>query len=519
MPAPSPAVTAVEAHRHARAGRLNLAFVLFAFVAALGLAVLVAAVVIALRLADGSTPSYADPVEHFKYGSIGAEPSSGVPRAIWDLLPTLYPEEFGGRNDFSAFGFLYETDADGRQRALPIGISKRNVSGVEVVWLNCATCHTGTVRLSDGAPRRIVPGMPSNNLDFGRFVQVIMKLSVDERLAPDRLFPLLKANGTDLGRLDRLIWRVGVLPRFREGLVSVRQRLLPLFDLQPAWGPGRVDTFNPYKLIQFGLGADNLTPAELIGVADLPAVFEQGPRRDMNLHWDGNNTSLKERNLSAAIGAGVTPKSVDHMAIGLVADWLLTLKAPPSPNAPDPDMIARGKAIYAKVCADCHGRQEADSYVFEGEYLGEVEPIERIKTDRARLDSYTDALRNLQLTRLFVGSPYQFQYFRKTGGYANLPLDGLWLRAPYLHNGSVPTLADLLNPAAERPRAFLRGIDVVDPVNGGFLAPPCDPSVQPGGNAYCHDATLPGNGPGGHLYGTDLQPADKTALLAYLLTF
>ena len=75
-----------------------------------------------------------------------------------------------------------------------------------------------------------------------------------------------------------------------------------------------MDTFNPYKLLQFGVEASALTPEERIGVADLPAVFDQRPREGMNLHWDGNNASLSERNLSAAIGAGVTVESVDHEA-------------------------------------------------------------------------------------------------------------------------------------------------------------------------------------------------------------
>ena len=44
------------------------------------------------------------------------------------------------------------------------------------------------------------------------------------------------------------------------------------------------------------------------------------------------------------------------------------------------------------------------------------------------------------------GKPWKFSHFRKTHGYANMPLDGVWLRAPYLHNGSVPTLRELLRP-------------------------------------------------------------------------
>ena len=76
------------------------------------------------HLAATARRTIADIVEHFKYGSIGAEPSSGIPYGIWQALPTLFPDEFKGRDDYSAFGFLYENDDDGRQRDLPIGISQ-----------------------------------------------------------------------------------------------------------------------------------------------------------------------------------------------------------------------------------------------------------------------------------------------------------------------------------------------------------------------------------------------------------
>ena len=86
------------------------------------------------------SPRYDNVVEHFKYGSIGSEVDSGIPYRVWRALPKLFPSEFEGRNDYSAFGFLYEKDARGKQRDLPIGVSRRDVHGVEMVWLNCAVC-------------------------------------------------------------------------------------------------------------------------------------------------------------------------------------------------------------------------------------------------------------------------------------------------------------------------------------------------------------------------------------------
>lgn len=510
--------TAVEAWRHRRRWWLYLGLIVFGLVLALGIVTAILGVWALLRLGESEAETYASVEEHFMYGSIGSEPASGMPYWIWKVLPSFYPEAFEYRDDYSAFGFLYETDEDGRQRDLPIGVSKRNVSGVDVVWLNCATCHVGTWRENADAEREIVLGMPSNNLDFHGFVDVVLRLATDERLAPDRLLPVMEAAGAELGPIDRLIWRTTVLPRFREGLLDVRAGLAPLLEIQPEWGPGRVDTFNPYKLIEFDMPPESLTPGERIGVADLPAIFNQGSREGMNLHWDGNNPSLQERNLSAAIGAGVTPETVDHAAIERVAEWLGTLPAPPSPHRPDPAAVARGEGIYREACADCHGRQTGSGFVFEGAALGQVDPNSSLGTDPARLDSYTPALQERQVSELFGGTPYAFRHFRKTDGYANLPLDGLWLRGPYLHNGSVPTLADLLMPPEARPRAFVRDLDVIDARRGGFLSPPCDPADPPD-EGFCYDTALPGNGNGGHVYGNALPPQEKSDLLAYLLTF
>ena len=94
-------------------------------------------------------------------------------------------------------------------------------------------------------------------------------------------------------------------------------------------------------------------------------------------------------------------------------------------------------------------------------------------------------------------------------------MSGLWLKGPYLHNGSVPTLRDLLLPAGQRPTAFYRGWDLVDPVNGGFLSTPGGLAERYG---WRYDTMLPGNSNAGHLFGTDLSLAEKESLLSYLKT-
>ena len=95
-----------------------------------------------------------------------------------------------------------------------------------------------------------------------------------------------------------------------------------------------------------------------------------------------------------------------------------------------------------------------------------------------------------------------------------MPLDGIWLRAPYLHNGSVPTLRDLLKPPEERPKVFYRGYDVYDFDNVGFVSD--GPEVERLGFRY--DTSKKGNGNQGHEYGTNLSQKEIDDLLEFLKT-
>jgi mono/diheme cytochrome c family protein len=496
--------TAVEAQLERRRRKWRPVLWLLALA---GVAGLFLAVLLLIRVLQSGTPYHEGEEAHFRHGSIGAEPASGIPYKVWMALPELYPAAFEPEGDYRAFGFLYDEGSD-----LPIGISRRTVAGVDLVWFNCGVCHTGTVRETPQAEPRTISGMPAHQLDLHGFTRFVLDAAVDPRMAPDPLRAAMRDSGHGLGPVEGLIWKVAVFPRLREGMIDRAARLGPLFERQPPWGPGRVDTFNPYKVLAFGEDARALSEDEVVGAADFPSIFLQGPREGMQLHWDGNNPSLAERNLSAALGAGVTPETADHAAIERMARWLEDLPPPESPHRPNPAAVDRGRSIYMEGCADCHGYQGEEGYVFEGDRLGTVEPLGSVGTDPARLKSYTEAFREAQLRELFAGTPYAFRHFVKTDGYANAPLDGLWLRAPYLHNGSVPTLQDLLLPPEQRPVTFRRGGDVIDP-KGGFVSETCS------AGSGCFDTRLPGNSNAGHLWGTGLGEAQKSDLLSYLLTF
>jgi hypothetical protein len=226
----------------------------------------------------------------------------------------------------------------------------------------------------------------------------------------------------------------------------------------------------------------------------------------MNLHWDGNNNVVEERNISAAIGAGAEPATLDIPEMMRIRDWIMTLPAPAFPKDKiDAAKAQRGEAWWKAECADCHA--------FSGKRVGQVTPMAEIGTDPERERSFTQELADKQNT-LGTGYPWQLKHFRKTGGYANAPLDGVWLRSPYLHNGSVPTLRDLLSPPHQRPKQFYRAYDVFDHDSIGYVS--SGPDAEKLGWKY--DTAVRGNNNTGHTYGVNLAPEQKDELIEYLKT-
>ena len=493
-------------------------------IATAGLALLVAGVWLALRLTRDVPVTYEYAGDHFKYGSSGGERGSGsyrgagIPLSIWKLLPELFPQYLPGKG-YQSLGFIYEPGKE-----LPIGVSRRNVQGIDRVFLNCAICHVGSVRDTPESAPRIILGMPGNTVDLQGFQRFLTACVKDENFTAQRIVPEIAQRGTDDWLNRQLIKLVGIAG-MRDRLMVLGQRF-SFMDREPEFGPGRVDTFNaPKVLLNFRM--DNLPSEEWVGVCDFPSIWNQRQREGMWLHWDGNNNSVQERNRSASFGTGAIPPTLDRKNIKRVEDWLRDAKPAPYPYPIDQALAAKGAPLYAQYCASCHGKSGTD---FSGEHVGKVTPIEKVKTDRWRLDSYSQEL-CVNQNLLYAGyGDERFSHFRKTYGYANAPLDGVWLRAPYLHNGSVPTLRDLMEPASARPKEFYRGYDVFDQKRVGFIGN----MAEENGRKYFHYLTtypegspragqpMPGNGNFGHEgaeYGTELGAAEKDAVVEYLKTF
>jgi mono/diheme cytochrome c family protein len=450
---------------------------------------------------NNTSASFADIDEHFRYGSIGGESTNGLPYWIWKVLPVMFPNKLPGEG-YTSFGFMQEPGKD-----LPIGFAKSKSNGLDVVTQNCATCHVGQVRTSSEADPLLISTMPSHNVNLAGYINFLREVAVDPHFTAQEMMPYIEASGAKLNPLEKLLYRFVAIPQTRDALIIQGDRL-SFLDRQPSYGPGRVDTFTPYKTLRFNFPTDKLADSEIHGISDFPPIWQQGARRGMQLHWDGNNDSIDERNKSAAL-ALVQPTTLNFASVHRIRDWLMDVPPPQYPFPINTEQAAQGKIIFDNSCSSCHA--------FGGAKTGTVEPIDNIGTDRGRLDSYTYELASNQYSLFaditYKGEDQRFTHFRKTNGYANLPLDGVWLRAPYLHNGSVPTLWDLLQKPPQRPTTFYRGNDLYDPEKVGFVANVAEENSK---QYFQYNTRLPSNGNGGHLYGTELSTADKKALIEYL---
>jgi mono/diheme cytochrome c family protein len=467
-------------------------------------------IALAVRFLPNRPVTYANIEDHFKYGSTGGY-ANGFPYWIWKAMPVVFKNRlpkyypYAPGREYEAFGLIYEPGHD-----LPIGIQKGRNMGIDRVFLTCSICHHSTVREKRGDPGKVYLGMPAARFDIGAFQKFLMDVGTDDRFNADTIVPEIERQAGRLSLLDRYLVYPIAIALMQQRLVFLQQRLAP--TRPETFGPGRNDTFNPEKGLWGFFNAAHPTERELYGLADFPSIWNQRMKRGMQLHWDGNNDDVTYRNKNAAFASGTTPATVDLAAMDRLVQWNWDLKAPAYPFPIDQALAAQGAPVYKEHCAYCHGANGQD---FSGPYVGKVTPIEEIRTDRHRLDSFTYDIA-VNLGQPYAGEPYRFKHFRKTYGYANMPLDGIWLRAPYLHNGSVPTLRDLLKRPEERPELFYRGDDLYDPLDVGFVS---TEKTEGGRTYFPYDKNAPGNGNGGHLYGIGLSEAEKNALLEFLKTF
>jgi mono/diheme cytochrome c family protein len=203
--------------------------------------------------------------------------------------------------------------------------------------------------------------------------------------------------------------------------------------------------------------------------------------------------------------------------------YLLSLEAPKYPFPVDRALAMKGEALFNKTCSRCHG-----TYGDKWTYPNRIVPLDEIDTDRTRYDGITQKFGDYYNKSWFGHEKLDTQNRTAMGpteGYQAPPLDGIWATAPYLHNGSVPTVYHVLNSKA-RPKIFTRSYrtdaEAYDTVKLGWkvqvLERGPDPSLPALERRKVYDATQPGRGNGGHTFGDRFSEAERMAVIEYLKT-
>jgi hypothetical protein len=349
------------------------------------------------------------------------------------------------------------------------------------------------------SPPTIVPAGPAHQTDAQAYRRFLIACATDDRFNAATILGEIAKNYR-LSLLDRALYRFFIIPATRRRLLTLE--LKQWMHARTEWGNGRADVINDAKFLLLRRPIDNS-----VAPADNVPLWNLQQRDGKALFWDGSNASLKESVLFSAFAMRITPGWLYDVeaSITRVQNYVAAVRAPAYPFPVDQAAAQQGRAVFDSSCAGCHAPGAGRT--------GVVIPIREVGTDRHRLDAWSadDADR---FNALGTGRDWKFSAFRKSDGYVSVPLDGVWLRGPFLHNGSVPSLADLLEPPERRPQQFWRGYDVYDPAKVGFVSS----GTEAQRIGTLHDVSKPGNSNVGHVFGTELPAESKRVLLEFLKT-
>ncbi len=390
----------------------------------------------------------------------------------WGLKakPDDYPTAFRARYGLHP--------ADYPNDGFPMGLRKAEMLFGKGLGIDCMTCHGGSILGKSHI------GLGNSSLDIQALFEELAAASGTPAKTP---FPFSHARGTN---------EAGA---FAVYLLGMR----------------KPDLTVTAEVADLGLKDDSCE--------DVPAWWLLKKKRTM-YHVGATDAGSVRSLMQFLMHPLTTPEEFakHEPAFRDIRQYLLSLEPPKYPFPVDAKKAEAGKAVFENTCASCHG-----TYGAKWTYPNRIVPLAEIGTDPARFhnigpkfaDAYNRSWFAAEGGWLFGGKP-----LRATKGYQAPPLDGVWATAPYFHNGSVPTLAGVLN-SKTRPVRFTRSFGTAeadyDKIDIGW-------KVTAVGAEYekwpaferrkVYDTSKSGRGNGGHTYGDALSDADRRAVIEYLKT-
>jgi mono/diheme cytochrome c family protein len=436
----------------------------------------------------------------------------GVPYKLWqvDAFKPFIAGGFGGTADAPRIADRAEPSAD-----LPYFLNAFTApDGAQVVNANCLMCHGG---LFDG---QLVVGLGNATGDFTHGAGGV---GADVPLT-DEFLDALGLDATEKDQLRRIAARAAVLAEptsMRTVGMNPAEMVAIILMLHHdrdtlAW--------SDLPLIPFVMKDHAGAP-----IADPRMTSDPPPwwraRKKHALFYNGMARGDHRGTMALA-----TSVCVDDVPRARVVDdafrdiqaFVESVEAPTYPRAIDRKLAARGRRVFLESCAGCHGTYH--EYEPAETYPNLLLPLATVGTDPVVAEAGVVhapelvAWYNLsfygQVTRMEPNDPFP--------GYMPPPLDGIWATAPYLHNGSVPTIELVLNSGA-RPTYWKR-VDLdsthfdEDALGWPFeaTAPPAELPVaeQP----FVYDTTQWSQSNAGHPFGDHLTSRERRAVLEYLKT-
>lgn len=376
----------------------------------------------------------------------------------------------------------------GKNATLGHGYNLIEKDSVEMVIPTCLQCHAAVFE------DQLVMGLGNTALDFTGISNTDFKtrIGILKAMAPKQYeaaapflsavsaaYPLMETEAPGVNTADRL---ASILAAHRDpktlewhdsALIPIPDETIPT-DV-PAWW------LMKKKNAMFYTGFGRGDFPKFLMLSNLLTVKDTTEAREVSSHFNDVLAYIR------SIEPPVYPKEIDHK------------------------MARKGKRIFNDNCAGCHG-----TYGPKGEYPNNLIPASTIQTDSA-LCNYI--IKNTKFIDWFNNSwfvegdnPAQLVPFN---GYIAPPLDGVWVTAPYLHNGSVPTIEALLN-SDTRPTYWSRDDKnpEYDYKSLGWKYTAHDKPKKKKG----YNTTLKGYGNHGHYFGDHLSTEERAQVIEYLKT-
>ena len=441
---------------------------------------------------------------------------------------------------------------------LPIGLAREPAEGdMEAhLGLTCAACHTAQIEYNDSVIRIDGGAAMVDITGFYAAIDESMRKTVED---DDRFTTFAgRVLGDSVDDAAKTKLRAAVKSR-REAMPRV----------PPHVGYARQDAFGAILNNVTGM---MLEQPDNFRTADAPASFPflwDAPQLDW-VQWIGVAANPIRRNIGEVFGvfgylnltasgenaADLFDTSARLRNLYALEQWINDLKPPKWSEeilgVIDKEKASAGEAIYKQRCVGCHplppypmtpenalGKQFIQIKMIPVDYIGtDPKLIENVLTWNAKtgnlakvlgkaeapafdilvasiVGAFTRLAKQEQLTQQEI---LAYTGFRPPGqkppnlkAYKARPLDGVWATAPYLHNGSVPNLYEVLLPPEERSKTFHTGSRKFDSEKVGF-------EIGPSEGSYEVDTSIPGSMNIGHDFGATLEDADRWELVEFLKT-